>query len=249
MNVALITSTISPKPDVLALKVVDASERLSQYCASFSFYLGLLLEGVFDRIVYVDNSGYDLGALRSMAAEKGAAERVEFLSFRPQREGAGNNRLYLELEIVDHFFAQSRTLAAAGDCLVWKITGRYMIKNAGAIVRAAGRREPFDMIINHRNHPYKVVDFYFVGLNRKAFGLLFAANPEAYRGRKDGEITLREGLDALDAGSLKLVKRLPRVPLIQGVRGHDGSSYGKGKDFLKYLLRSAVDRIFPFLWI
>lgn len=249
LNVALITSTISPKPFVMALKVLDPVERLRHYLAAFDFYSKAVAKGVFDRIVYADNSGHNLDAFREIALRHGIEQRVEFLSFSSSRATEANNRLYLELEILEHCFAHSRFLSPPSDVMVWKITGRYIVRNVKAIVKAAQKRRDFDMVINHRNHPYKVVDFYFVGLCRKAFDLLFGSHPEAYQGRRDGEITLRERLDALKAGGLRLIKRMPRVPRLLGVRGYDGASYGRGIHFLKYVFRSTVDRVFPWVWI
>ena len=77
-NILLMTSTIKPTPDTFLLKVVAADVRLSQYRAALDFYLDQLALGVFDCIVYMDNSGYPLDALREQVGARDLTGQVEF---------------------------------------------------------------------------------------------------------------------------------------------------------------------------
>ena len=248
LHIAFITSTIAPKANTFALKVVDPTERLQQYLSSFRFYV-TQLAGVFDKIVYVDNSGYALDDFAAIAEQEGVSNKVEFISYSSDINPEGHSRFFLELNLIDHFFSNSLTLKENPEHMIWKITGRYMIKNIASIVSPAKKKTNADLILNHRNHPYKVVDFYLIGINSHAYQTLFANNIDNYQGKKDGEIILREHIESLAPSTLNVIKRLPTVPFIVGIRGFDGATYGQGKDLIKHYLRRIANRLLPFLWI
>ena len=83
-DILLITSTIAPPAQSFLLAVTDAETRLSQYRAALAFYLEQLAAGTFDRIVYMDNSGHPLDALRDQVAARGS-DRTELTCRRRDR--------------------------------------------------------------------------------------------------------------------------------------------------------------------
>ena len=247
MNIALLTSTIAPDANVHLLARTNVSQRLEDYKAAFSFYCDQLKAGVFSRLVYVDNSGYDLSEIESIARNKNVLAQVEFIGYK-SNIAPNNNRFFLEINLIDYFIKNSSTLRNYPDALVWKITGRYLIENVGNIVNHCNQIHA-DVYINMRNHPYKVVDFYFVGFTLAAYEALFAKNLHLYEGLSDGELTLRRYLDSNGLPSLCIQKRLPVTPRLIGVRGFDGGRYGGRKDTAKFYIRSFFNRILPALWI
>jgi hypothetical protein len=244
-RILLMTSTIAPAAGVHALKRVDPLERLSDYQRALGFYLELLARGDIDSIVYVDNSGYDLGSLRALVARAGLQQGVEFISYRsdvpPQ-----HNRLYLEGHLIEHFLCTSKKLKANPGATVWKVTGRYIVRNFGRIVRHCEANGDQDVSLNFRNYPYRVVDFYLVGFKVPAYRRLIGERLEEFKGLEDGEKTLRRILD--DAQGMKILRRLP-VPRLEGTRGWDGSPYGGPVDSLKYYVRAAGAILMPSVWI
>lgn len=247
MNIALITSTIAPSSGVMALQRTNVTERLGDYEVAFDHYCAALKDGVFDQMVYVDNSGHDISSLEAVARTHGVSHLVEFISYVSSTP-PGNNRLFLELNLIDHFVDASKFLASHPKAKVWKITGRYLIRNIADIVSACARA-PGDLHINFRNHPYKVVDFYLVGFTLKAYKQLFRQQIHKFEGAVDGEIILRQLLDSTPATALAMSRRLPVTPRILGVRGFDGARYGGAKDNVKYLVRAFASRFLPALWI
>ena len=133
-NILLLTSTIRPKPDQPHLKVSDPEQRLSDYSRTLDFQLRLLDRGVIDRIVYVDNSGYDLGTL----VGRFPSESIEWVSFYDLDYDSSYHRGYGEFRLIDHAFRASGTLASMNrEDSVWKLTGRYVVKNLRTVMALA----------------------------------------------------------------------------------------------------------------
>jgi hypothetical protein len=249
-KIALITSTIEPDPGVFALKRARVEDRLEDYKKAFDFYCDCLGNGSLDKIVYVDNSGYPLDALKKIAADKNLLSHVEFISYKSRIPVGNNSRFFLEINLIQHFIENSAFLRAHPQCTVWKITGRYLIRNISGIIGKCHAKGPRDLYINFRNHPYPVVDFYLAGFSLKAYDKVFAPNLGLYEGPRDGELILREYLDdPKNLAGLTMLKRFPIVPRIIGVRGFDAGRYGGTKDSLKFYLRSAVNVLVPGLWL
>lgn len=245
-NILLMTSTIKPAVDTFLLKVVDAETRLSQYKEALDVYLGMLGQGVFDGIVYMDNSGYPLEALEAQVAEWGLSDRVEFLSYT-QTLSTDNSRYYLEMSLLDHAMDMSQVLKAHPQAVIWKVTGRYIVSNADKIVGSWPAET--DLYINLRNHPYKTLDFYFFGFRCGSYGDHIGRDRQDFEGTRNGEDILREKLDGGVFSGLRVVKRLRHTPRLLGVRGFDGARYGGWKDRTKYEIRRLANVVLPWLWV
>ena len=206
MNIALITSTIAPSPGVFALKVINNKERLAEYKKAFSFYCDMLKQDVFDKIVYVDNSGYSLEELYEIAIKKEVLERVEFISYKCTIDVTKNSRFYLEINLIDYFFRHFNFLNDSMSCTVWKVSGRYLIHNIDKIIRNCYLCGEHDLYINCRDYPYKVVDFYLVGLSLKSYQYVFSDNLDLYKGTRNGELILREFLDKNKSLDIKIMR-------------------------------------------
>ncbi len=248
MNIALITSTISPTSGVFALKVTDPSQRLNDYKTAFRFYCNALKSGTFDYIVYVDNSGYDLSSLTGIADELGVLDRIEFISYVSDVEVESNSRFFLEIHLIDYSLKNSHLINTHSEAMIWKITGRYLILNIESIL--SKWKDYYNLYINHRDYPKKVVVFYLIGFSRQAYDILFKNKKTLYQGKKDGELILREYLDNLDnSAGLRIQHRFASIPRISGVRGFDGAKYGGVKDSIKYYIRSSLNKLIPFFRI
>ena len=248
MKILLITSTIAPAADTFALKVVNSRSRLDDYKRAFLFYCQVLKMGVYDRIVYVDNSGHPLDELQEIAVKEGVDSQIEFISYQSSVDPKINSRFYLEINLIDYFYKNSNLLKNYPDSIIWKVTGRYLIKNISKIISASNDAN-YDLYINCRNHPYKVVDFYLVGMSATAYSTIFSNNLALYKGTTDGEIILREYVDQIDKSQLNILTRFPVVPRILGTRGFDGNKYGGAKDLTKFYFRSILNVLMPSLWL
>lgn len=245
-DILLMTSTIAPKADTFALKRADPADRLRDYAAALTFYADAVKNGVFDALVYVDNSAHPLDALIGIAARAGVEGRCEFVSYEAATP-PGYSRYYLELNLLVEAMRRSARLREAGEAAIWKVTGRYVVENIASIVATAPAK--FDLYLNLRNRPERVADFFLVGFRRDSFWKTIGRDPEDYRTTEAGEIILRRKIDDGAFGETVIRPRLARTPKISGVRGFDGARYDGLAYTLKYYLRAAANRVAPWLWI
>ncbi|MEQ8178796.1 MAG: hypothetical protein RIA10_10745 [Amphiplicatus sp.] len=245
-NILLMTSTIAPKAGTFALKRADPADRLNDYVKALTFYAGETRRGVFDALVYVDNSGHSLEALRDAAARAGVAEKAEFVSYEADLP-VEFSRYYLEAHLLIEAMNRSAVLRAAGEAAIWKVTGRYIVENVAEIVRT--QPASFDLYLNLRNSPERVVDFFLAAFRKDAFWKTVGRDIEDYRTTEAGEKILRRKIDDGAFSELRIVPRLVRTPKVFGVRGFDGASYGGLKHQAKFYLRAAANRALPWLWI
>jgi hypothetical protein len=249
MNIALITSTIAPSPDVLSLKSVDSDSRFLQYRAALEFYLNILKYSQYlDKILYVDNSGYDLSELVLCVDEQGLQEHVEFISYRSDIDSSENGRFFLEINLIDHAFSSSELIKEFPQAMCWKISGRYIINNFEKILRACSKSQGCPAFFNCRNLPNRWTDFFLAGFTSDFYSEFIKDRLSLFEGNTNGEVVLRGMLDH-SSSELKIKKRLPVTPFITGTRGYDGASYSSGKNLVKYYIRSVCNRVLPFVWM
>ena len=247
-NTALITSTIAPDPGVVDLKRNNARDRLNDYLTAFHFYCECLRENIFTNIVYVDNSAWPLDDFRKIGMELELSHRIEFISYKSTTD-PNNNRLYLELDLIEEAIQKSHFLSDDPRSIIWKITGRYMIKNIGRIVAACRARDGIDVYVNCRDLPFRYVDFFLAGFNLASYARIFSNNRHLYQGTLPGEIILRQYLDNENLSGIKVMRRFPVVPRVVGVRGYDGTSYSSLSGLMKFYIRCTLSAVFPKLWV
>ncbi len=245
-NIAFLTSTISPDADVYLLRRNNVEERLKDYENALTFYCGMLKKGVFESIVYVDNSGYPLDSLKVIAANLGVVDQIEFISYKSQ-VNPHNSRYFLEIHLIDYGMQNSKHIQAANNPMVWKITGRYIIDNIDKIVRDV--KHPVDLYVNFRNIPYQVVDFYLVAFTAKNYSKILGDSLYQYAGTKAGELILRKKIDSHAFEDFNIVIRFREVPRLLGVRGCDNKPYNSLANNAKYYIRVFSNIILPRLWI
>lgn len=245
-KILLMTSTIAPSADTFLLAVADPQKRLEQYKTSARFYFSLLRQGVFDHIVYMDNSGYPLDELIEISRQLHVEDRIEFLSYQ-QTLSSRNSRYFLELHLIDKAMKESRFISSYPDAIIWKVTGRYLVLNAEKIVRSWPLNA--DIYIHHRDVPSRVVDFFFFGFRSQTYGLHIGRDIESYAVLEDGEKILRERIDALVFSGVRFSKRFKWTPRLVGTRGFDGMNYNGFRYRIKYAFRVVANLLLPRWWI
>ena len=243
-KILLMTSTIAPARDTFLLNHSDAKSRLEDYKEALAFYSVLIKDKIIDKIVYADNSGYDLADIRQIASDVGILDQCEFVSFNTPAV-PNVNRYYLEINLVNEAFEKSQFLAL-DDAVIWKVTGRYIIPNVAEIIQ---RAPAADLYINFRNRPERTLDFFIVRFTRKAFEKLLFNQVEDFKNIRTGEDILRERLDALQGSDLVIIRRFNETPRVVGKRGYDGARYESRAGYAKYVLRVWANKLLPQVWI
>jgi hypothetical protein len=132
------TATIDPRAMPMVARR-DPQLRLRDYEWALQ---GWLASGSVDRVVFCENSGYDVGSLRSIAAAHPEVE-VEFLTLHDDGAGIARGKGYAELLIIAAALARSRLIEASARIV--KCTGRLRVQNALRVLAAVSGSE-FDVM-------------------------------------------------------------------------------------------------------
>lgn len=248
-NVLLLTATINPSASIPTLARRDPAMRRMDYEKSLSFYV-TLLGRCFDAIVLCENSGADLSSLRAIAGEAGRTGQVEFVSYKAPELPSDYGRAYAELLLIDHALKNAENLREQERRIVWKCTGRYLVRNMERLVVDQPRE--FDLYCHKRDRPYSLCELYMLAWNDKGYRValdgiapMLRESPEE---RRVPETIFRSHLDRLD-DQIKVVSRFRHVPLITANRGWNNTPYSDKLWDPKILIREAALRFAPWIWI
>jgi hypothetical protein len=248
-NVLLLTATITPPGGVPLLRRTDPVQRRADYEQALQFYLSLV-GGPVDTVVFAENSNADISSLRTLVRRAGLADRVEFLVFDGLDHPPAYGRGYGEFKLIDHVHGNAKALQECGkDTLVWKVTGRYVVRNIERII--SRRPRAFDVYCNFRDWPGRWADMYLLAWSPRGYRKLLAGISEHLRedvNRSSPEVRFRDVVEAAPAG-VKVVPRFRATPRIDGVRGADNRGYSQGRNIAKFYLRSACQIVAPWLWV
>ena len=249
-NVLLLTATITPPAGVPLLARTDPKARLQDYAKGLQFYLQFINKGI-DAIVFAENSNSDVSTLKNIVTQSGLQDAVEFLVFDGLDYPPSYGRAYGEFKLIDYAMAHSQTIKNHKDnLLVWKITGRYIIRNIAKII--ARKPSNIDIYVNLRKFPILWADMYLLVWTTKAYEAFFSkiltnmiADPSLKVQPEEVFIKLLE--QPLEC--LKVRKRFNVIPFIDGARGSDNQNYSEGRNLRKYYIRSSINKLLPWLWI
>lgn len=160
------------------------AEREQMYLGALSYYLSTLEPA--RRIVFAENSGWDLVGMRNGLYERfgRAVDRVEWISVDPSGCDISRGKGYNEILLMSEAIRRSVAICEAGAFM--KVTGRYPIYN---LLRYIGEAEKF---ISEGGCYYgdikdhKVFDWLFPNNTKKwnghaAYTVLFATTVSFYR--------------------------------------------------------------------
>jgi hypothetical protein len=243
-HILLMTATILPKnaPD---LARVDPAVRLLDYRHALAFYLSLI-DRPLDGIVFVENSDSDVSTLRQLVAAQGLTDRVEFLCNYGSHMYSEKGRAYGEFKLLGYAMTTSLMVREAGDAgVVWKITGRYIVRNLRSIIARAPKE--FDAYFDMKDRPMRWMDMRLMAWTAKGYERVFRGLPDV----SDSPLNEKMMRDYLPkhAQSARLVQRFRNEPLVDGVRGYDNQNYSKGKNRVKFYVRCVGRVLAPWYWI
>jgi hypothetical protein len=243
-HILLMTATITPH-NARNLARTDPATRLKDYDDALGFYLGLI-DRPLHGIVFVENSDSDVTTLRELVASRGLTERVEFLCNYGVHLYSEKGRAHGEFKLLDYAMTASIMLIEAGmNHVVWKITGRYMVKNLASMIASAPRG--FDAYVDMKDHPRRWMDMRLMAWTTPGYDRIFRGVADDLDS-KTHEMHMRDYLPKRAQGA-RLVPRFSKEPFIDGVRGWDNGNYSKGRELLKCYVRSAGRVLAPWYWI
>lgn len=244
-QILLLTATIAPRAGTQYLSHADPARRLGEYKTSLEFYLNELKRGTFDHIVFAENSGHPIEVLHDCVSAHGLSHAVSFVHVEATRS-PDNPRMLLELDLISQALRQVPLESLDDDARIWKVTGRYIIRNIRSIVVKAPKN--VDCCFHIRNHPRRWAEFFIAGFNTTGFEKIFRANMPLFVPREPTGEEILYTLITPPSG-VTISARLARIPRIEGVRGFDGRRYGDLRGKVGYIARSVLNVVAPSLWI
>lgn len=247
-NTLLLTATITPPQGVTNLARIDPAIRLDDYCRAFDFYCRALAEGTITRLIFSENSGSNISRLRDLTEKYGVSQKTEFICSPDLDYPPEYGRGYGEFKLIDKVMKSSsfiKNLQAHEN--IWKITGRYVLRNMSTII--ATRPSHADFYCHCRNFPIPWIELFVLCWNKQAYGEFL---DDIYLQLRENciqtpsEQGFRRIIDASKSKS-KIVKRFRTIPQLEGYRGVDGHRYEKMD--LKLKMRKLANVYAPWLWI
>ena len=238
------TATITPQ-NARNLARTDPVARLQDYNEALGFYLGLI-DRPLHGIVFVENSDSDVTTLRQLVASRGLSGRVEFLCNYGVHLYSEKGRAHGEFKLLDYAMTASIMVIEAGaNHVVWKITGRYTVKNLASMIASAPRG--FDAYVDMKDHPRRWMDMRLMAWTSTGYDRIFRGVADELDS-KTHEMHMRDYLPKRAQGA-RLVPRFSKEPFIDGVRGWDNNNYSKGSELLKCYVRSVGRVLVPWYWM
>jgi len=233
-NIVLLTATIKPKTEQHQFALTNVDDRLSDYTKALNFYYSKVKSGGIDRLIFVDNSGYDLAELSAQFRHK----HIEFISFYGLDYPEHYHRGYGEFKLIEYAHKNSIILSELSDCdHVWKVTGRYIIRNISNFLMISPR--DFDLYMNE-NDKKNWIDMEVMAWSKKGFNHVVHNVWEKFADGLPPEIILFHALNDLCKDEIKLIKKYYYPPLIDGRRGSDGSSFLGRFGYIKFILKAVI---------
>jgi hypothetical protein len=141
--VLLLTATIDPGVTPMVVRH-DPALRLQDYLSALGNWLA---SGTAPRVVFCENSGYDLAPLKRAAQGHGC--EIEFISFFGNQDGATKGKGYAELKIIEHALQESALLARSE--VIVKCTGRLTVRNSMRVMRSIATSK-FDVMCSLKQY-------------------------------------------------------------------------------------------------
>lgn len=243
MSVLVMTATIRPPVNAIALARTNVDQRLSDYRLGLHHNLALLRRGVFSGLVFVDNSGFGTEDLQDGIGP----DEVEFISYDGKLGERVETRFAGECRLLRTAFERSQTIGRAGEGRVWKVTGRYVVRNLSQIVSDCYGTS--DLVVHCRNRPTRFVDFGVAGFRASSGAEIMDRVLRVPDIETKDEVVIRNMIEGGAFADLRVAQRFSQIPDFSGVRGSDASSYDGVAYRMKYLARVGANRVFPRLWI
>ena len=226
--VLLMTATITPRAGVKT-QIADPVARLADYRKALVHYAKALENGI-DQILFVENSGSDVTALREAVADS----RCRFIVFDAVGDVPAYGYGYGEFHLLQH------AMDVAGDdyddALFVKVTGRYIVRNLADFIAIARRA---DLVCDVRNHRQPWADMRVMAWTRRGFDAVLRDRYLLLRDDKNHvppEMILSR--EILRSEGLQRRTFLPFELDVAGRRGMDDKDWSRGTLRLKKATRA-----------
>lgn len=240
-TVLIMTATIQPPHDAPGVARLDPAVRLRDYEDALSFYLKHLGSDI-DAICVAENSGYDLGRLRSLVANHGASDRVLFTDQSGLEFPPVYGRCFGETALLDRAMSELADWHYNPDTVFWKVTGRYKVLNLQRMIHSRPRGAGLYMDLRARRTQYwadlRLMSWTATGYERVMRGIAPFLREDKNNSRPGEESAFHVVTQRLREAQIHAVASFRTEPLIDGIRAFDEKNWMSGKRRAVYYVRN-----------
>jgi hypothetical protein len=228
----LLTATINVSANKNNIIVSDPQVRLQQYTESLIKWIQD--QDVLTKIVFIENSGFDLGQLSNLINKITHTKVVEFISFHSECDMNHNDIGFGEMEMIKTALDQSKII----DNMFYKCTGRVYIRNIKNL-----NLNSYDILGNFRNNLVNM-DSVFFGMRKGVF--IDDVYEILFNEIENGGIFEHGLAMGVHKAILNKKRWSPIVPeiYIDGFSGATGEHYMKNNPFYFRVVRNIANYLF-----
>lgn len=231
-SIVLLTSTIQPKVDQPQLVLSNPLERLEDYRKALVFYSNLLNENIIQKIVFVDNSNYDLKGLM----DEFSNPAIEFISFYGLDYSSSYHRGYGEFKLVDYAFEYASYLKNCdSSAVIWKVSGRYIVKNFKTVIKFTPKS--FDLYLDTRKN---WVEMSVMAWSKVGYHKVINNVCEEFKTGMAPELILAKKFKLAISNGAKIVNPFIWPTYLIARRGTDGKYFENRFTPIKFLIKAVV---------
>lgn len=225
----LLTGTIDPSVfNNTNVKITNSKERLLQYETAIRRYIQ---ESEFNKIVFVENSGYqfDEEVFKEMAKSYG--KKFEFLRVKTDvNKTIELGKSYGEAILIKEGINKSELLK--DESIIYKVTGRIFLKNSRQICKSLNKAMNQFIVFNKS----KWCNTMFFKVNKDDFNNVLK-DAYLYCDEKKGKDIESVYFDLLSNSNIE-IKSFNKYPDLTGIVGTTGAKYDRSK--IKMLIKNIL---------
>ncbi len=210
--VLLLTGTINTNNKHFT-KLNNKEQRLSQYIETIKHYLSSYPQ----RVIFIENSNEDLSIHFIKEIKE---QRIEILYFDGNNYDAEIGKGYGDLECIKYAVEHSKIIKESS--FIFKITGRYIIKNLKSYIRAYEENSKVDLMVDLTNN-FRFSISSFFGFRPFFLTKYLLRNQDIINDSKDWyfeHVLAKSSLEAIaDRINFSLLKYYPKISAISGTTG------------------------------
>ena len=210
--VLLLTATVNTNNKHFT-QLNNSEQRLAQYIETIKYYLALYEQP----LIFVENSGEDLSPHFKAEIK---AHRIEILTFQGNDYSPEIGKGYGDFQCIRHALQHSQLIT--DESFIFKITGRYIIKNLSKYIHFYKKNDKVDLMVDLTNN-FRFSISSFFGFRPFFITKYLLKNQKIINDSNNWyfeHVLAKSSLEAIaDRINFSILKYYPKISAISGTTG------------------------------
>lgn len=240
----ILTGTIDPG-NMIFTNRNNINERMQDYIKSLKYWLNNNKDGYFNKIIFCENSGYDLSEIKESLVSLSNKNEVVFFQWSDNHKWTGLGKGYGEAKMLEYLNQEAYELIQEHDYIV-KVTGRLYIPNINRVFNKKDEKMGVS-IIHHRLKQIKDENNMFV--DSRLFCIASACFSEFIKDFSNDindnngvyfEHVLASRIHYFNRMNKKTTNIFKELPFYIGYSGTSGQKLNSIKSTIKFHLKNSM---------